>query len=158
MDKQSSLILIGLVAIFSSVYFYISTPDKVVVDQFGKVNGVINKYRELLQGEKFWIDQIKEVKSAISWHSNARDRSEQIHQIFQKSDDRNELKNKKNMELLYEKYPEYRPSIEAQLAEQLRRQADELERQDQMAQLDRISQKKVHELRRVLTAINSLHD
>jgi hypothetical protein len=50
-------ILIVIIILFG--YIYLSTPDKVVINEKGQVKGLINKGRAFLQGGKFWELQLK---------------------------------------------------------------------------------------------------
>jgi hypothetical protein len=40
-------------------YLYFSNPDAVVISEKGKVEGVINKARAMVQGDRFWKLQLK---------------------------------------------------------------------------------------------------
>ena len=51
------LILIGLLILAG--YLFISNPDKVVVSESGKVEGLMNNGRALLQRDRFWYLQLK---------------------------------------------------------------------------------------------------
>jgi hypothetical protein len=53
-----AIVLLTALLIFG-VYLYISKPDKVVVNERGKVEGVLNKTRALIQGNRFWKYQLQ---------------------------------------------------------------------------------------------------
>ncbi len=50
-----ALVILGLLA----GYFYISKQDKLVVDGKGKIEGLGNKFRALVQQKGFWGNQLK---------------------------------------------------------------------------------------------------
>lgn len=51
--------LILVAAVVLGIYAFISNPDKVVVNESGRVDGLMNKVRSLVQGERFWHLQLK---------------------------------------------------------------------------------------------------
>ncbi|MEE8056688.1 MAG: hypothetical protein V3T17_02450 [Pseudomonadales bacterium] len=60
--KLSVVLGVGLLAFLS-----LSDPSGVVVDKTGKIDGLINKTREFLQGEKFWGSQLKEANRQVAY-------------------------------------------------------------------------------------------
>jgi hypothetical protein len=56
---KSMSILIIIVILVTGAYIFISNPDKIVVNEAGKAEGIINKARALLQGDRFWHLQLK---------------------------------------------------------------------------------------------------
>ena len=55
-------IAIIIVIMISCGYIYLSKPDKVVINEKGKCEGLINKARAFLQGDNFWKLQLKMAK------------------------------------------------------------------------------------------------
>jgi hypothetical protein len=53
-----SLIIIVLILILLG-YIYFTNPDSVVINERGKVEGLLNDMRSLIQGDKFWENQLK---------------------------------------------------------------------------------------------------
>jgi hypothetical protein len=51
--------VITIVIIILVGYIYFSKPDKIVINEKGKVEGLVNKGRAFLQGDKFWELQLK---------------------------------------------------------------------------------------------------
>jgi hypothetical protein len=47
-----------IVVAILGTWLYFSKPDKVVINEKGKVEGLVNKARELIQGDKFWKLQL----------------------------------------------------------------------------------------------------
>lgn len=56
MYKATAIIIV--IMIFCG-YIYFSEPDKVVINEKGKCEGLINKARAFMQGNKFWKLQLK---------------------------------------------------------------------------------------------------
>jgi hypothetical protein len=54
---KATVLFIALLIFTAYVFF--SKPDSVVVNEKGKVEGLVNKARSLLQGERFWKLQLK---------------------------------------------------------------------------------------------------
>src|SRR5450631_2083972 len=52
-----TVIIIVIIILFGYIFF--SKPDSVVINEKGKVEGLVNKGRALLQGDKFWELQLK---------------------------------------------------------------------------------------------------
>jgi hypothetical protein len=53
-----AIVILAAVIIFSS-YIYFSKPDGVVINEKGKIEGLINKTRALVQRDNFWELQLK---------------------------------------------------------------------------------------------------
>jgi hypothetical protein len=56
---KSTTIFIVIVILILGGYLFISNPDKVVVNEAGKVEGLMNKARALLQRDRFWYLQLR---------------------------------------------------------------------------------------------------
>jgi hypothetical protein len=56
---KSTVILIVIGLLILCGYLFISNPDKVVVSESGKVEGLLNNGRALLQRDRFWYLQLK---------------------------------------------------------------------------------------------------
>ena len=56
---KSTAILIVIALLILGGYLFVSNPDKIVVNEAGKVEGLINKARALLQRDRFWRLQLK---------------------------------------------------------------------------------------------------
>jgi hypothetical protein len=52
-----TVVIIVIIILFGYIFF--SRPDKVVINEKGKVEGLLNNGRALLQGDKFWELQLK---------------------------------------------------------------------------------------------------
>lgn len=52
------VIVVILVLFLFCFYLFISKPGKIVINEKGKVEGIVNKTRALLQGKRFWKYQL----------------------------------------------------------------------------------------------------
>ena len=56
---MNRLTLVAVILVIILGFLYLTRPHKVVIDEKGKVTGIINKGRASLQGDKFWRSQLK---------------------------------------------------------------------------------------------------
>lgn len=106
-----ALILVGSIV----AYLYFSNPRGVVVNDSLEIKGVVNSARCLLQGKKFWEEQLSaaegKLKAYAAWGESPEDAQKKINQV---------------LEPLYAKYPEMRPSAAQEEAQALREEAQAL--------------------------------
>jgi hypothetical protein len=113
------------------VYLNFSSPGKLIIGVDGKINGMQNTLRELLQGKAFWEDQHKQANQSLQYKydepaNDAKHQAELDQMINEAVRDTDKL-----MEDIYQDYPSTRPSVVEQQAKALRERADEIERQDE---------------------------
>ena len=58
---KATVIIIAIIIFCGYIYF--SKPDMVVINEKGKCEGLVNKARAFLQGDKFWKLQLKMAKN-----------------------------------------------------------------------------------------------
>jgi hypothetical protein len=114
------LVLIFIVLVTLGGYLYFSKPEGVVLNEKGKVEGLVNKGRALVQGNKFW-------KRQLTIATGIYDKDLEPH-----------LPSSNDMQTLYNKMREYEKALdekmkplftpEEQLANSLRIQADSIYR------------------------------
>jgi hypothetical protein len=56
--KRLSVFIVIVLVIFAG-YLYFSKPGDVIIDETGKADGLMNRARAAIQGEKFWRYQLK---------------------------------------------------------------------------------------------------
>lgn len=119
MTKSLTILVVIALLIFAG-YTFISNPDKVVVNEEGQVEGLTNKARSLLQGERFWHLQLKLANDEFNKVQAPRlPSSAEMQELYRKlREDQAALDEK--MKPLY--------SREEQEANRLRIKADSLER------------------------------
>ncbi len=116
MYKTSAIIIVLLIL---AGYLFLSRPDKLVIDENGKVEGLINKGRALLQGDKFWKLQLTLANDLYSKSLVPQIPSSEMQKLYHKLAEDEKALNEK-MKSLY--------SPEEQMANILRMKADSLER------------------------------
>jgi hypothetical protein len=58
MYKSAAILILIALLIFGG-FVFVSNPDKVVINESGNAEGLINKVRALVQGDRFWHLQLK---------------------------------------------------------------------------------------------------
>ena len=126
-----------------------SSPDGIAVDDKGNIEWVVDKVRASLQGEQFWRDQLSKVDDRIQSGENALIELPQIHSKHLKKRETAES----SLEEFYSKHPDARPSETKHKANQLRNQADKLERQEGQKYFLRVIKQQIEENRRIKSVI-----
>ena len=115
---KTSVIIIVIIILVGYIYF--SRPDKIVINEKGKVEGLINKGRAFLQGEKFWELQLKLANDSYNKCLVPQvPSSSEMQKLYRKLAEDEKALNEK-MKPLY--------SHEEQMANLFRMKADSLER------------------------------
>jgi hypothetical protein len=114
---KTTIIIIAIIILCGYIYF--SKPDKVVINEKGKVEGLLNKGRALLQGDKFWKLQLKLANDLYSKSLVPQVPSSEMQNLYHKMAEDEKALNEK-MKALY--------SPEEQMANSLRMKADSLDR------------------------------
>jgi len=115
---KATVIIIAIIIFCGYIYF--SKPDTVVVNEKGRCEGLVNKARALLQGDKFWKLQLKMAneiysKSLAPHLPSSSELQELYHKLLEDEKALNE-----KMKGLY--------TPEEQMANFLRMKADSIER------------------------------
>ncbi len=109
-----------IVIIILCGYIYFSEPDKVVISEKGNVEGIVNKGRAFLQGNKFWELQLKLANDMYNRSLVPQvPSSSEMQKLYHKLAEDEKALNEK-MKPLY--------TAEEQMANLLRMKADSLER------------------------------
>src|SRR5664280_851586 len=113
-----TVIIIAIIILLGYIYF--SGPDKVVINEKGKVEGIVNKGRAFLQGDKFWKLQLKLANDMYNRCLVPQvPSSSEMQKLYHKLAEDEKALNEK-MKALY--------TPEEQMANMLRIKADSLER------------------------------
>jgi hypothetical protein len=117
MYKVTVIIIVIIILIG---YIYFSKPDEVVINEKGKVEGLVNKGRVFLQGDKFWELQLKLANDMYSKCLVPQvPSSSEMQKLYHKLSEDEKVLNEKMK-------PLYTP--EEQMANLFRMRADSLER------------------------------
>lgn len=150
MNLQKLKISGGLIAL-AFLYLYFSSPEKVVVDEQGNINGLINNARESIQGKAFWRNQLIKVSSELEWELGEPQRQAKFNQKM------NQMMREVNqsMEEMHKKYPDTRPSAAERQADALRERADQIERRELDRYFEKLRIERVSELRKILPIVKA---
>jgi hypothetical protein len=100
-------------------YLFFSKPDTIVVNDKGQADGIINKGRAIIQGNRFWKYQLKMATESCSKNNTPQlPSSAEMQSLYRKIREDQRLLDEK-MRVLY--------TQEEQLAKNLRMKADSLE-------------------------------
>jgi hypothetical protein len=126
MKVKATLILIVIITFCGYIYF--SKPDKVVIDENGECEGLVNKARAFLQGDRFWKLQLKMANDIYSKSIAPKiPPSSEMQELYLKLM-QDEIALNEKMKGLY--------SSDEQMANQLRMKADSLERSSKWHVID----------------------
>lgn len=132
-------------------YLYFSSPAWVVVNKNGEIYGLTNKARAALQGNRFWRDQLHEVRQEFRWEEFGILRKTANDRILGKiSQDTN-----REIEEFYRRYPQIRSSKSERQAEALSGQFDQIKWTRFNPVFEEIRQKRFQELRMILPVVKS---
>lgn len=133
------------------MYMYYSIPNKIVVDNNGNIDSLINEIRASMQGNEFWKDQLNRINSELDWQLGGPQRQAKLvgemNQIFGEFN--------QSMEETYRNHPEMRPSAAKRQAEALRERADQIEQQEFYHELEKHRLDRIKVLRNLIPLIKS---
>lgn len=144
------LLLAGLIAVVG-VYISSSFSNEVVVDESGAIHGALNNARAVLQGRRFWENQLQqaqlELNRKISQPALLAKHTADLAKAKQMVDT--------SMEKHYAKHPELRPPKAQAEADALRELADQIEQAEfwRLVEMDRL--KRITALQNILIAIEA---
>lgn len=141
------LVIIGF--IFS--YLYLSAPGEIVVNEATEIKGLQNKTRAVIQGKRFWKDQIRAINHELEMQLSEPRRREELDREMHQIDETF----KRSWEETLRKNPWLRPSPAQQQAEALRKRADQLEWDEFRSLLETERLERIAELRRILSNIKT---
>lgn len=146
MNSGKKLAIGGAAFLLISLWALFSSPDSVVVNSSGEIRGGINVLRDKVQGLGFWENQLDRLNYELAEAQAYPDLMDQMHRevdenfesVFQEID--------QDMEELYSKYPEMRPTPEEKRAEALRERAAKIEEEESRRYIRKIFAERAREL------------
>jgi len=159
---QMYLFIIGIV--FS--YFYLSQPFESIVEdnsgeligfwsiaviESGEIKGIDNKIRELLQGKRFWQNQLDEINHELKKALNEPDRQRREDEKMKQA----VIEIERRLEEYYNKNPDKRPSSKQSRADELRAQANQIESNREKQLLEAIRLDRIAKLNKLLTVVQA---
>ena len=128
-----------------------SGPSKVVVNQDGEIQGIFNELRASIQGNRFWENQAKEIKSEIEWELEEPQRQDEWNREMREL----EREEKRELNEFYRENPELRPTRAQLMAEHFREKADRIEQNELDRELEQLRLEKIDKLRILLQTVNN---
>jgi hypothetical protein len=147
-------ITIFIALLILCAYLFISKPDAVVVNEKGNAEGLINKARAIIQGDRFWKYQLKMATELYNINYSPRlPSSAEMQSLYRKVREDQRLLDEK-MKVLY--------TQEELLAKNLRMKADSLEMTGKWRSIDDAAEAaRMHEMEKARVIIpvleNKLH-
>lgn len=148
MNKQSQHLKIKITVAalaLATAYVGFSSPGKVVIDEQGRIKGLMNEAREVLQGRNFWEDQARFVRNELDWELGEPARKAKFEREVRQLD----AEVNRDMRELYQKFPEMRPTPAERQAEALRDRADAIETAQIERELEFMRRERIGELRKI---------
>ncbi len=153
MRKKAKRVFLTLLTLLTVAvhYLYFSSPGLVVVNKDGEIHGLTNKARATLQGKKFWRDQLHEVNQELRWDESGILRYAANGRTFEKTDrDAN-----REMEKLYERYPQFRSSMAELHNEAVSRRVNQVKWIIFSGFLEQMRRERSQELQNILPIVRS---
>lgn len=144
--KTDILLVLATIVV---AYLYLSPPGGIAVNERGEVQGLANSVREFLQGETFWISQLRRINSALYHELSAPQRWAEL----ERKNKQVVYETEQMIEKIYQEQPSLRPSPSQRQAEALRKLADEIEVADELGRLASSHLTRISYLQSVLYAI-----
>ncbi len=146
MNKVKHLFIVGVVA-----YIFFSTPNGLVIDEKGQIDGVTNNIRSFFQGERFWEAQLLACDEDLKWYLDEPKRQAQIEKDMEDFSKKAKMMDQE----FYQKNPDLKPTASQLEAERLRELADEIEEKEAKEIWEKERVRMVSELRKTCTVIRA---
>jgi hypothetical protein len=140
-----------LIAVAGLAYVALSSPNEVVIDDRGRIDGFLNAARELIQGESFWEDQAHIAGRELQWELNEPSRMAELEREMHRLD----ADLDREMSEFYQQYPDMRPTNAERRAQRMRDRADAIEQAELDRELERLRLARIAELRKTLSFLES---
>lgn len=144
MAKKSILGAALFIGSLELVYLRLSPPGRLVVDEDNQVLGLSNHFRKAVQGRIFWEDQFLEAQKRLESEISEPKRLADEERYFGRE-----------MEQLYQDYPDMRPTADEKRVVALRDQADEIEDAELRRDIERWRHEEITRLRNIKRAIKN---
>jgi len=132
-------------------YLSLSNANSLVVTVAGNIQGFSNKARESLQGEKFWVSQLKIAHEDLRWELDEPKREAEWERELAEF----EREMRREDAEFYKEYPDMRPSKTETRVQALRDKADQLEQEELDRELEEDRLILINDLRKTIKYIES---
>lgn len=141
----------GALALLLVMYVSFSSPGKVVITETGDITGLINNARELVQGKTFWQGQLNTITNKLNKLEAEPAETAKMNREMENM----RIEDQREMEKMYQDYPDTRPTEAERQAEALRDKADRIEQEewDRMMEKERLEQ--IASLRKIYALVEN---
>lgn len=148
---KSTTKIAGALALLLVAYVSFSSPGKVVITETGDITGIINKARELVQGKTFWQGQLDTITTKLNKLEAEPAETAKMNREMENM----RIEDQREMEKMYQEYPDTRPSEAERQAEALRDKADSIEQAewDRTMESERLEQ--IASLRKIYVLVEN---
>lgn len=146
---NSTTKIIGALTLLLAIYVSFSSPGKVVITETGDITGITNIARKLVQGKSFWRQQLVAVTAELDkLYGEPAETAKLNQEMNSMLDDA-----QREMEKMYQEYPETRPSEAERQAEVLRNKADSIEQAELDRTMDMYRLERIASLRKIYSLV-----
>jgi len=141
----------GALALLLVAYVSFSSPGKVVIRETGDITGIINNARELVQGKTFWQGQL----DAITTRLNELEAEPAETAKMNREMENMRIEDQREMEKMYQEYPDTRPSEAERQADALRDKADSIEQAEWERMMENERLEQIASLRKIYALVEN---
>jgi flagellar biosynthesis GTPase FlhF len=142
---NSTTKIAGALALLLVAYVGFSSPGKVVITESGDITGIINSARKSMQGKSFWQGQL----NAITTRLNKLEAEPAETAKMNREMNSLLIDERREMEKMYQEYPDTRPSEAERQAEALRNKADSIEQAEWDRTMEKERLERIASLRKI---------
>jgi|GEM_PF-5162774 len=117
MDKSKSIKFTLVILVIWILYYAESEPKKFLLNESGEITSLGGKFKEVIQKEKFWQNQLALINENINWIDDYPKRRRKTQELMEEVIASNER--------IVKKYDKRTPA--EKYADELRRQADQID-------------------------------
>jgi len=139
----------GTLALLLVAYMSFSSPGKVVIRETGDITGIINNARELVQGKTFWQGQLDAITARLNKLEAEPTETAKMNREMENM----RIEDQREMEKMYQEYPDTRPSDAERQAEALRNKADSIEQAEWDRTMEKERLERIASLRKIYSLV-----
>jgi hypothetical protein len=153
MRRRAKRVFLVVLALLTIVFHYLSfsSPGWVVVNGNGEIHGLTNKARAVLQGKRFWKDQLDEVYKEIQQEESGLLRNSATERVLDYPDRNAD----RRMERLFRRYPQFRSSMGELYTEAMGGRVNQIKWMQINSLLEETRRKRSQELKETLPVVQS---
>lgn len=148
---KSTTKIAGALALLLVAYVSFSSPGKVVITETGDITGIINSARELVQNKTFWQGQLNAITTRLNELEAEPAETAKINREMENI----RIEDQREMEKMYQEYPDTRPSEAELQAETLREKADSIEQAEWDRTMESERLERIASLRKIYSLVEN---